>query len=416
MPVRITRGRALFPPRATTCIFVIFIWLLFRHLPSPPVTQNNTRADRPRPKNQAEERPHFLFQSPFRKSPDLQYERQISDALERLAQGVLSQNHGNSRSEERIWQIAANDAMRGTDSRDFEARNDEWAYTLVNDKKAIEFVTTELSTIPDIAEVYKSYPHNVLRADFLRYLLLWYYGGFYADIDVFPARSIKTCSALRSFFPMPEDSTQKAHHNVSLVVGIEVDEPFASPQFMRDWHWARSYGLIQYTMYAPRRFSPLLREAIVHVLSHTKKQNKSYGSLFRSAAYDEKTILGVTGPDVFTDAILETLSSSLPSNHPLIQQSVAADVGIDDLVSPTTGEIDERVSWAPFHHIRDPVCVQDDEAIDGTSHGGLCVLPVNVWGNGQRHSRAGGFNDIEACVNHRFGRTWKKGWWEYIFG
>lgn len=142
MPVRITRSRASFPPRATTCILVIFIWLLFRHLPSPPVTQNNTRADRPRPKNQAEERPHFLFQSPFRKSPDLQYERQISDALERLAQSVLSKNHGNSRSEDRIWQIAANDAMRGTDSREFEARNDEWAYTVCELRFNVPLVTS----------------------------------------------------------------------------------------------------------------------------------------------------------------------------------------------------------------------------------------------------------------------------------
>lgn len=277
-------------------------------------------------------------------------------------------------------------------------------------------MTNELSSIPEIAAVYKSYPHNVLRADLLRYLLLWYYGGFYADIDVFPARSIKTCRALHPFFTPPDKSLQHTHPNVSLVVGIEVDEPYASPQFMRDWHWTRSYGLIQYTMYAPRRFSPLLRETIVHVLAHTVKHNKSHSSLFRSRSYDEKTVLGVTGPDVMTDAILETLSSSLPWTHPFVQQSLAADADIGDLVSPVTGEVEKRVSWAPFHRLRDPVCVQAAEAVPGASMGGLCVLPISVWGNGQRHSKVGGFNDFDACVNHRFGRTWKKGWWEYIFG
>jgi hypothetical protein len=276
-------------------------------------------------------------------------------------------------------------------------------------------VTTELSAVPEIAAVFHSYPHNVLRADLLRYLLLWYYGGFYADIDVFPARSIKSCPALQPFFPTPH-SVQNIPPNVSLVVGIEVDEPYASPQFMCDWHWTRSYGLIQYTMYAPRRFSPLLRETIVHVLSHTRAHENKHGNFFRRTKYDEKTVLGVTGPDVFTDAILETLSSSLPSNHPLIQQSVIADAPTGDLVSAATGEVDKRVSWAPFHRLRDPVCVQDHESLQGAPMGGLCVLPINIWGNGQRHSQAGGFNNFDACVNHRFGRTWKKGWWEYIFG
>ena len=288
---------------------------------------------------------------------------------------------------------------------------------LVTDEKAIKFVTNELSAIPEIATIYKSYPHNVLRADLLRYLLLWYYGGFYADIDVFPARTIKTCPALEPFFaPTPEDYTQNTHPDVSLVVGIEVDEPYASPQFMRDWHWTRSYGLIQYTMYAPRRFSPLLRETIVRVLAHTRKYKNEKTTPFSNPAYDEKTILGVTGPDVFTDAILDTLSSSLPLTHPFIQQSVDADADIGDLISPTTQEVEKRVTWAPFHKLRDPVCIQAGEAVPNKSMGGLCVLPISVWGNGQRHSQAGGFNHPKACVNHRFGRTWKKGWWEYIFG
>ncbi|OQE12207.1 hypothetical protein PENVUL_c001G05983 [Penicillium vulpinum] len=282
---------------------------------------------------------------------------------------------------------------------------------------ALEFVESELSSIPEIATVYKSYPHSILRADLLRYLLLWYYGGFYADIDVFPARTIKNCPALEPFFaPTPDGYTKYAHPDVSLVVGIEVDEPYASPQYMRDWHWTRSYGLIQYTMYAPRRFSPLLRETIVRVLSHTRQYNREHKSFFPSLTYDEKAILGVTGPDVFTDAILDTLSSSLPETHPFIEQSIKADVDIGDLAHNVTGKLNKRVTWAPFHRLSDPVCIQAGEAAPNKSMGGLCVLPISVWGNGQRHSQAGGFGHHSACVNHRFGRTWKKGWGEYIFG
>lgn len=279
-------------------------------------------------------------------------------------------------------------------------------------EKAIEFLTNELASIPDIVHIFQSFPHNVLRADLLRYLLLWYYGGYYADVDVFPAQSIKTCPALE---PLLYGTADDIDTDVSPVIGVEIDEPYASPQFMRDWHWARSHGFIQYTMYAPRRFSPLLRKTIIRVLSHTK-QYESQRNLLHSPKYDEKAILEITGPGVFTDAVLETLSASLPSQHPLVQKSTSADLETDDLISPVTGEREQRVTWAPFHRLRNTLCIGASEGIPERPMGGLCVLPISVWGNGQRHSQAGGFNSPNACVNHRFGRTWKKGWWEYIFG
>lgn len=428
------RAPRVFTRQGACITFIIFIWFLFYHLPDPPSTQNNTRADRPPPEHQVEDKPRFLYRSPFRNNPDLEYENRLSNSLAEIEEAVLASGESNI-SEDRIWQIAKNEKHRGDDSIVFEGKHKEWKYTvstligsyiiwlistktpkLVSDKKAMEFVTNELSNIPEIATIYKSYPRNVLRADLLRYLLLWYFGGFYADIDVFPARTINTCPALEPFFTPADESTESTGTDVSLVIGIEVDEPYASQQFMRDWHWTRSYGLIQYTMYAPRRFSPLLRETIVRVLSHTRQYNSQHCSFLPSLTYDEKTILGVTGPDVFTDAILDTLSSSLPSTHPFVQQSVDADADIGDLLSPELGDLKERVTWAPFHRLRDPVCVQADEAVADKSMGGLCVLPISVWGNGQRHSQAGGFNHADACVNHRFGRTWKKGWWEYIFG
>ncbi|KAJ5512773.1 hypothetical protein N7463_002325 [Penicillium fimorum] len=410
-------SRRLFTRRGLFITFIIFIWFLFHHLPAPPPTKNNTRADRPPPVHQVEDKARFLYRSSFRNNPAIQYEKRLSWALERIEKTVLAQNQQNNIAEHRIWQIAKDEKHRGEDSIIFQHKNKEWAYTLVNDNKALEFVTNELSAISEIATIYKSYPHNILRADFLRYLLVWYYGGFYADIDVFPARTIKTCPALEPFFASPSDKyTEHIHPNASLVVGIEVDEPYASPQFMRDWHWTRSYGLIQYTVYAPRRFSPLLRETIVRVIAHTIQYNDGRTGFFHSLAYDEKAILGITGPDVFTDAILETLSSSLPETHPFVEQSVHADEDIGDLIDAETGEVRKRVTWAPFHRLRDPVCIEAGEAVPGESMGGLCVLPISVWGNGQRHSEAGGFNHPNACVNHRFGRTWKKGWWEYIFG
>lgn len=277
---------------------------------------------------------------------------------------------------------------------------------------ANEFVTLTLSSIPTLASLYQSYPHDVLRADLIRYLILWYYGGYYADVDIFPARSIKQCPSL-------QHSVFKTDNpDISLVVGIEIDEPFASPEKMHDWHWVRSYGFIQYTMYAPRRFSPLLREVIVRVLSHTKRHHAE-SNFFFGARYNELTTLEITGPGVFTDAILDVLSESLPSTHPLVSVSVTADEGLGDLVPVSSDRPVDRVTWAPFYRLKEPLCVEGSEAKHGKELGGLCVLPVNAWGNGQRHSGSEGFQSSQACVNHRFGGTWKpwrQSWKKYLFG
>jgi hypothetical protein len=283
---------------------------------------------------------------------------------------------------------------------------------LVNNEWAEEFVTLTLGSIPGLATFYHEYPHRVLRGDLLRYLILWYYGGYYTDVDVFPARSIKSCPSLqKSVFGTTDP-------DISLVVGVEIDEPFASPQKMRDWHWVRSYGFLQYTIYAPQRFSPLLRDVVVRVLSHTKRHRENSNILF-GAKYNELTTLEITGPGVFTDAILDVLSDTLPADHPMVSISAKADAGLGDLVSESSGIPVDRVTWAPFHKLKEPLCVKGSEAKNGKQLGGLCVLPINAWGNGQRHSGSEGFDSSHACINHRFSghwKPWKHGWKEYLFG
>ncbi|EAW07173.1 uncharacterized protein ACLA_018770 [Aspergillus clavatus NRRL 1] len=331
-------------------IFTIFLYILLQHLPSAPQFGNDARVNRPPPKYDVETTPRFLYHSPFRQSPNHTFESEVSNALLLIEKATLSLKGESIVAKQRIWQAGLGLKERSEDSRVFEHENSDWEFQVVTDDWAVAFIRRTLTVVPCLWKLYTSYPYNVLRVDLLRYLLLWYYGGYYADMDVFPARSINSCPALQQHF-------SEEAGNVSLILGIEIDEPYASPRLMREWHWSRSYGFIQYTMRAPRRFSPLLSEAIVRVLAHTK-QHLEQSSMFHGPRYDETTILEITGPGVFTDAILDHLSATLP---------------------PT-------------------------------------VLPVSVWGNGQRHSGAEGFDSTQACINNRFGKSWKKGWWEYLFG
>ncbi|KAL4802487.1 hypothetical protein BDV18DRAFT_146810 [Aspergillus unguis] len=384
-------------------VTICLVFLFFHSLPNKRTANGKWLPD-----YDVEDLPHFLYHSPYREAPDYEYEREVSDALKAVEDSVLSGNGGDRSAEQRIWQIRLGqaEAERGRDSITFGERNAEWQYTLVTDPQADHFIATTLAPVPGLQTLYDSYPYHVIRSDLLRYLLLWFYGGYYADMDVFPAKSIKACPSLHPVFDLAS--------NISLAVGVEIDEPHASQQLMRDWHWIRTYGLAQYTFFAPQRFSPLLREVIVRVLSHTRQHNNHAFPLV-GPHYNEKAILEVTGPGVFTDAILDALSDSLPPTHPLVTTSVDEDLAIGDLVTPR-GEYSPRLTWRPFHHITQPVCVDANEAAIGKEMGGVCVLPVNAWGNGQRHSRAEGFRSEHACVNHRFGGTWKKGWWGRTFG
>lgn len=137
-------------------------------------------------------------------------------------------------------------------------------------------------------------------------------------------------------------------------------------------------------MYAPRRFSPLLRRVIVRVLAHTRQH--SQGSfLFSRLTYDENSILEITGPGVSTDAILDVLSETLPSTHPLVTASVEENKHTGEFYAdPNGGGIPGRVTWAPFYKLKNALWVDASDSIsdDNRDMGGLGVLPIRVWANG----------------------------------
>ncbi|KAJ6121163.1 hypothetical protein N7523_005443 [Penicillium sp. IBT 18751x] len=385
-------------------IAILVLFLLVQGLPSLNIVETRVRDF-----HVGEDKPRYLYHSTFRDDPDLEYERNVSQAMRDLEKKQLALDSEDTT--KTLWQILLDPSVqRGEDSLLFEEKNPEWKYALVNNEWAEQFIAFTLGSVPGLATIYHAYPHRVLRGDLLRYLILWYYGGYYTDVDVFPAKSIKSCPSL-------QDSVLTNDTDISLVVGVEIDEPFASSQKMRDWHWVRSYGFLQYTIYAPRRFSPLLRDVIVRVLSHTKRHRANSNAIF-GAKYNELTTLEITGPGVFTDAILDVLSDTLPTDHPMLLKSKKADEGLGDLLNESGKPID-RVTWAPFHKLKEPLCVKGSEVKEGKQMGGLCALPINAWGNGQRHSGAEGFGSSHACINHRFSghwKSWKLSWKQYLFG
>jgi mannosyltransferase OCH1-like enzyme len=64
--------------------------------------------------------------------------------------------------------------------RKIQALHPDWTYKLWTDEDNLAFVTAEF---PDFLDIYVKLPSNIMRADVIRYLLLYRLGGVYMDLD-----------------------------------------------------------------------------------------------------------------------------------------------------------------------------------------------------------------------------------------
>jgi mannosyltransferase OCH1-like enzyme len=185
-----------------------------------------------------------------------------------------------------------------------------------------------------------------------------------------------------------------ADPSIQLVVGIEIDEPLATKAVQRKWHWSRNHGFTQWTVIA-KPFAEPLKLAIVRSISHAyalaRSRGVSHPENLRSGrglfdffygSYTVKDILEVTGPGMWTDAVLDFMNSDV--QNPIV-----------DRVNHGHGWR-AMVSWVTFTGLQSPRLV-----------GEVLVLPINYFGSGQRHSGSGDFQLPEACVNHLARRSWR---------
>lgn len=110
------------PRRIFTWTLIVLAIFVLQHLFSvhkatPSIDDNDTK-------------PRFWYRSSFRESPDVDYEKRISNALQGIERAVLAGNGGNTLAEERIWQIAKNEDQRGQDSEAFQQQNRGWKYSV----------------------------------------------------------------------------------------------------------------------------------------------------------------------------------------------------------------------------------------------------------------------------------------------
>ncbi|KAL6237855.1 hypothetical protein BDW75DRAFT_237909 [Aspergillus navahoensis] len=257
----------------------------------------------------------------------------------------------------KVWQIWKTDPFSFEErdlanARSWTSKNPGYRYEVLTDQHDLHYVQTHFGPSgfnrPDIVEVYSALNARIIKADLLRYLVMYVEGGLYADIDVEALRPIDR------FIPERYDE-----HEIDMVIGVEIDEPdFRDHPILGQ----KSRSFCQWTFMCKPRLPVMLRLADnilawLHDLS--AKQSKPISEL----DMDFDDVITGTGPSAFTSAVLTEMSLA---------------VGHD-------------VSWDDFHDL-----------IESKLVGGFLVLTVEAFAAGQGHSDSGNHDARAALVKHHY--------------
>lgn len=254
------------------------------------------------------------------------------------------------------WKVPASDLARA-DARavtSWTELNPEYRYELLTDAAALRFVQDRFSADhPRIAETYANISDPILRADLLRYLLLYSEGGVYTDVDT------------RALKPIDAWVPPQYKRDAKLVVGVEMDyldgtagtNPFDGVKF----------GLCQWTVLAYPQH-PLLWTVVNAVVDALHAKAASKATTIADMALTFVEVGAVTGPGMWSDTILGHLNA----HH-------------------------GTTVW-DLHNLTAPALVGD-----------VLILPVTGFANGQKHSNSGSPSDPDALVRHLFKGSWIEG-------
>ncbi|KUJ24420.1 uncharacterized protein LY89DRAFT_605054, partial [Mollisia scopiformis] len=316
-------------------------------------------------------RPVYEYTSLYRVKANISFEERLEEQLVNLESEIRSkaEKERDLTAKKRIWQITTPELADVWKSWTAQWRDNNagWEYKLYTSPPTD--LLPLFDSVPEIAEANQTFLS--IREDLTRYLILWYHGGFWTAIDTWDRVAMRDCN--------PVVQVVEGRNDVSLMIGVDNDEPYLSSGSLKQWGWTRGFGFGQAVVWAPKRFDPILRKAIVRTISHAMRQLSKIGG---KVDYSGE----LSGASMFTDIVLETLSTHLARDHRLRDR----DAGLE-----------KRVTWKKFKHLTEVLWLEKEKPESDMP--GVAVLPVNVWGSGQSHSRSGPSESDDACVNHVHG-------------
>lgn len=265
--------------------------------------------------------------------------------------------HESEKFPRRIWQTWKVNPF-GFDERDhtvaktWPQKNPGHRYEVLTDQNDLYYVESHFGPTglnrPDIVHTYQTLTAKIIKADLLRYLVMYVEGGVYADIDVEALRSVER------FIP-----SRFQEGEVDMVIGVEVDQPdFKDHPILGP----KSMSFCQWTfMCKPKQ--PVMLQLVDNIISWINSVAEQQQVPLSEIQLDFDAVLTGTGPSAFTNAILSYMSK----------------------------KVGYEVQWNTFH-------AMDESKIVG----GILVLTVEAFAAGQGHSDSGNHNAKQALVKHHY--------------
>lgn len=240
-----------------------------------------------------------------------------------------------------------------TTARTWPAKNPNYRYEVLTDDNEMAYVEFHYGpggiNRPDIVELYRSINARIIKADLLRYLIMYAEGGVYADIDV---EALKPVSRF-----IPE---RYSEWDIDMVVGVEIDQPaFGDHPILGP----KSQSFCQWTFMCKPRL-PVMMRLIEQLQDWLHDLAKKQGVTISELELDFDDVISGSGPSAFTTAILKQMNANNKDNP---------------------------VEWSAFHDLEESKLVN-----------GFLVLNVEAFAAGQGHSDSGNHDSRGALVKHHY--------------
>lgn len=246
-------------------------------------------------------------------------------------------------------------------ARSWPAKNPSHRYELLTDGNDVTYLEDRYAAgslnRPDIVAFYRALNDSILKADLLRYLVMYADGGVYADID---AEALKPVSR---FVPARYDPSE-----IDMVIGIEIDQPeFRHHPVLG----SKSMSFCQWTFMC-RPGLPIMLRLVEDIMGWLSATATHQNVTISEVVVDFDGVISGTGPTAFTVAILEEMNSKVPAGR---------------------GK-GEKITWSQFHRMDESKVVNR-----------VLVLDVEAFAAGQGHSDSGNHNARGALVHHHYGAS-----------
>ncbi|KAK7994114.1 hypothetical protein PG989_007495 [Apiospora arundinis] len=260
----------------------------------------------------------------------------------------------------KIWQTWKTDPY-SFEERDFNTartwtvKNPDYRYEVLTDNNDLNYVEENFGPNgfdrTDIVDMYRTVNATIIKADLLRYLIMYAEGGVYADIDVEDLRPVHRF--------IPERYNER---DVDMVIGVEIDQPqFQDHPILGK----KSQSFCQWTFMAKPQLPVMLKlvENIMRWLNDLAEDQKVPVS---EIVLNFDQVISGTGPSAFTMAILEYMNEQKPKGAP-------------------------EITWNDFHDLDESKVVSR-----------ILVQNVEVFAAGQGHSDSGNHDSRGALVKHHY--------------